>query len=110
MFAGTGRTFPPSKSLHQLEPETRRPGNSAGRGLRASGPRGYRVPVRACRPRLAVATVIQSRAPRSRGRAPALRSAVTLVDRPIADSATETRKTDACSRGECAAAGMTPKE
>ena len=68
------------------------------------------MPVRAWRPRLAVATVIQSRAPRTRGRAPALRSAVTLVDRPIADSATETRNTDACSRGECAAAGMMPQE
>src|SRR5262249_25995322 len=70
----------------------------------------YRVPVRAWRLRLAVATVIHSTAPRIRGRAPALRSATMLVDRPIADSATETRNTDACSRGECAAAGIIPQE
>src|SRR5215468_4217498 len=75
----------------------------AGRGV-------YRVPVTAWRPRLAVATVIQSRAPMTRGRAPALRSAATLVDRPIADSATETRNTDAFLRGECASAGMMPQE
>src|ERR1700759_4990937 len=68
------------------------------------------VPVRAWRPRLAVATVIHRRAPRRRGLGPALRSAGPLVDRPIADRATATRNTDASSSGLCAPAGMTPVE
>src|SRR5690242_9808787 len=78
--------------------------------LATTGPGGYRVPLRACRPRLATATVIHSRAPRSSGRCPALRSAATLVDRPIADSATATRNTEACCSGPCAPDGMTPAE
>src|SRR6202050_2559026 len=68
------------------------------------------VPVRDWSPKLAAATVIHSRAPRSSGFGPALRSAARLVDRPIADSATATRNTDTCWSGLCAPAGITPEE
>src|ERR1700722_13158436 len=69
-----------------------------------------RVPVRVCRARLAAATVIQSSAPSSTGLGPALRSAGTLVDRPIAERATATKNTDRCCSEPWLADGITPAE